>query len=67
MTSAQLAEARTAGATVCEPWQIRTAQPGEMQVYLSTAGWWGIAKIGERGRIARRRSIAAAVRLAARH
>ena len=66
MTEEQQAEALQAGATVHEGWERRVAPAGQMIVYMAEIGWWGVARIGQPGRIARRRSIAAAVSLAAR-
>lgn len=54
----------TAGATPVAGWEMRTLPQGQMFIYLSTTGWWGVARAGKEGRIARRRDIGAAVRLA---
>lgn len=66
MNDEQQAEATAAGASVHEGWEFRVARAGQMVVYLSTIGWWGVRRIGQHGRVARRRSISAAVSLAAR-
>ncbi len=58
-------EASKAGADVCESWQLRVAPRGVIIVTRSTLGWWGVYRNGERGRLARRQSLTAAVRIAA--